>query len=200
MLNNHKTINREPLKPNNNILIFVKYEYLSRGGDPNEELYDIQTSENTTLKQIKHELNKSFIYGELDPEQYEIYKGGEQENKDKREAMTFYYTYTEPQLLDDDDNTLKEYNIKDGEVLHLKARLKILLFVPCCRYTTIYLYTHNTLEDIQAEAVNIFNNKRRDNLKPQQITAYYGDKELEEHEQISTYIIYNYSTITTDIR
>ena len=43
----------EPIKQTNNILIFIKYEYLSRGGDPGEELYDINTSENTTLKQIK---------------------------------------------------------------------------------------------------------------------------------------------------
>ena len=35
----------EPLKHTNNILIFIKYEYLSRGGDPGEELYEIKTTE-----------------------------------------------------------------------------------------------------------------------------------------------------------
>ena len=132
----------EPIKQTSNILIFIKYEYLSRYGEPGEELYDIKTNENTTLKQIKDELNKSFIFGELDPDQYEIYKGGEQEDKERanRAPSTYYYTYTEPQLLDDDDKTLKEYNIKDGQLLHLKAKLKILLVVPCCRYTTICIH------------------------------------------------------------
>ena len=99
----------EPIKQTNNILIFIKYEYLSRYGDPGEELYDIKTTEATTIKQIKDELNKSFIFGELDPDQYEIYKGGEQEDKERtnREPQTYYYTYTEPQLLDDDNKTLK---------------------------------------------------------------------------------------------
>jgi len=191
----------DPIKQTNNILIFIKYEYLSRGGDPNQELYDIKTSEHTTLKQIKEELNKSFIYGELEPEQYEIYTGEEQQNIERRnsEPQTFYYTYTEPQLLDDDDKTLKDYNIKDGQLLYLKAKLKILLHVPCCRFTTIYLYTYNTLEDIQKEAIKIFNKGTNREFKPEQITAFYSDTELEEDEQISTYIIYNYSTITTDI-
>ena len=190
-----------PIKQTSNILIFIKYEYLSRYGEPGQELYDIKTNENSTLKQIKDELNKSFIFGELDPDQYEIYKGGEQEDKERanRAPSTHYYTYAEPQLLDDDDKTLKEYNIKDGQLLHLKAKLKILLVVPCCRYTTVYLYTHSTLEDIQQEAINIYNNKRREQFKPDKIKAFYAYKELEEHEQLSTYNIYNYSTITTNI-
>lgn len=190
----------DPIKQTNNVLIYIKYEFLSRYGDPNEELYDIKTNENTTLKQIKDELNKLYIYGELDPKQYEIYTGGEQEDKERpTNGGTFYYTYTDPQLLDEDDKTLKEYNIKDGQLLHLKAKLKILLYVPLCRYTTIYLYTYNTLEDIQKEAIKIYNNDTRDNLNPDQITAFYAYKELEEHEQLSTYNIYNYSTITTNI-
>ena len=185
---------------NKTMYIFIKYEYLSRGGDPGEELYDIKATEETTLKEIKEELNKLYIYGELDPEQYEIYTGGEQEDKERpTNGSTFYYTYTDPQLLDNDDKTLKEYNIKDGELLHLKAKLKILLYVPMCRYTTIYLYTYNTLEDIQKEAIKILKHKTRGEFTPDQITAFYGDKEIEEHEQISTYIIYNYSTITTNI-
>ena len=182
--------------------IYIKYEYLSRGGDPGEELYEIKATEDTTIKQIKDEFHKSFIFGELDPDQYEIYKGGEQEDKERtnREPSTFYFTYTEPQLLEKNNETLKECNISDGELLHLKAKLKILLYVPCCRFNTLYFYTYNTLEDIQKEAANIYNDpngiiKRR----PQQIKAFYGDTELQEHEQLSTYIIYNYSTITTDI-
>ena len=35
----------EPIKQTNNILIFIKDEYLSRYGDPGEELYDIKTNE-----------------------------------------------------------------------------------------------------------------------------------------------------------
>ena len=61
-----KEDDENPLKP---IIIFIKYEYLSRGGDPSEELYDIKTNEETTIKEIKEELNTFFIYGELNPEQ-----------------------------------------------------------------------------------------------------------------------------------
>ena len=201
-ITNENTFNKiEPIKQTNNILIFIKYEYLSRYGDPAEELYDIETTENTTIKQIKDELNKSFIFGELDPDQYEIYKGGEQEDKERpTNGSTFYYTYTEPQLLDDDNKTLKECNIKDGELLHLKAKLKILLYVPCCRFNTRYFYTYNTLEDIRKEAANIYNEPNGIiTRRPQQIKAFYGDKELQEHEQLSTHNICNYSTIKTDI-
>ena len=181
--------------------ISIKYEYLSRYGDPGEELYDIKTTEETTIKQIKDELNKSFIFGESDHDQYEIYKGMEQEDKERtnREPSTYYYIYLEPQLLDDDNKTLKQCNIKNGELLHLKAKLKILLYVPCCRFNTIYFYTHNTLEDIQKATINILNKRNNINIKPQQIKAFYGDKELQEREQLSTYNIYNYSTIKTDI-
>ena len=180
--------------------IYIKYEYLSRGGDPSEELYEIEATEDTTIKHIKDELNKTFIFGELDPDQYEIYKGGEQEDKERpTNGSTFYYTYTAPQLLDNDNKTLKECNISDGELLHLKAKLKILLYTPLCRYNTLYFYTYDTLEDIQQEAIKILKRKTRGEYKPKQIKAFYGDTELQEHEQLSTYIIYNYSTITTDI-
>ena len=87
--------------------IYIKYGYLSRGGDPGEELYEIKATEDTTIKQIKDELNKSFIFGELEPDQYEIYKGGEQEDKERtnREPSTYYYIYLEPQLLNGDNKT-----------------------------------------------------------------------------------------------
>ena len=78
--------------------IYIKYEYLGYGGDPYEELYNITATEETTIKDLKKEINKSFLYGELDDEQYEIYKGGEQEDREKnREPMTFYYKYIERQ-------------------------------------------------------------------------------------------------------
>ena len=127
----------EPLKQTNNILIFIKYEYLGREGDPGEELYNLELNENTTIKQVKDELNKSFIYGELDPDQYEIYKGGEQEDRERtnREPSTYYYTYLEPQLLDDNNKTLKECNIMDGELLHLEVKLKRTPIIRRRRYT-----------------------------------------------------------------
>lgn len=203
-----KTYIQEPLLKNTNtqnnkiytkIDLFIKYEYLSRHGIE-EELYNITTTDNTTIKQIKDELNKSFIYGELDPEQYEIYKGGEQEDKERQpEPQKYFYIYLEPQLLDDDNKTIKECNIANYETLHLKAKIKILLYVPCCRYTPIYLYTNSTLEDIQKEVLKIFNKRHNSDIKPKQIKAFYADTEIKEHEQLSTYNIYNYSTITTDI-
>jgi hypothetical protein len=191
----------EPIKQTNNILIYIKYEYLSRYGDPAEELYDLKLSENTTIKQVKDELNKSFIFGELDPDQYEIYKGGEQEDKERtnREPQTYYYIYLEPQLIDDDNKTIKECNITGGELLHLKIKLKLLLHIPRCRFNTLYFYTYNTIEDIQKEAIQIYNKKYNDNLKITQITIYYGYKQLDPDEQISTYNIYNLTTLTTEI-
>ena len=52
--------------------------------------------------------------------------------------------------------TLKEYNLKDWQVLHLKPKLKIFLDIPLCGYPAIYLYTHSTLEDIQKETIKIY--------------------------------------------
>ena len=180
------------------LLLFIKYEYLSRYGEPNEELYDMTATEQTTIKELKDEINKSFIYGELNNEQYEIFKGGEQEDKDKnREPMTFYYKYIEPQLLEDDNKTITDYNIIDGELLHLKVKLKIFLYIPTMRYTTIYLYTFETLKDIQNKVIEIYKSKN-ETLTPTNIKAFYGYNEIEEHDQISIYSIYDKSTITTD--
>jgi len=178
------------------LLLFIKYEYLSRYGEPNEELYDMTATEQTTIKELKDEINKSFIYGELNNEQYEIFKGGEQEDKDKnREPMTFYYKYIEPQLLNE-NKTIEDYNIIDGEVLHLKAKLKIFLYIPTMRYTTIYLYTDDTLKDIKNKVLELYKSKN-EILTPTNIKAFYGYNEIEEHDQISIYNIYDKSTITT---
>ena len=188
---------------NKTMYIYIKYEYLSRYGDPGEELYEITTTEGATIKDIKDEINKSFIYGELDPEQYEIYKGMEQEDKAKartdREPQTHYYIYLEPQLMDDDNKTIKECNIANDETLHLKPKLKLILKIPCCRFNTIYLYTYNTLKDILKEAVKIYYKKTNSEIELWQMTAFYGDTELEKHEHLSTYNIYNNSTITINI-
>ena len=136
------------------------------------------------------------MFGELDDEQYEIYKGGEQEDKDRtrnREPMTYYYKYIEPVLLEDDDKTINDYNIIDGELLYLKAKLKLYLHVPTLRFTTIFLYTFDTLGNIQNKAVEIYNSKNEVlQLRAKQITAFYGDKEIEEGDNISSYNIYIY--------
>lgn len=109
--------------------------------------------------------------------------------------MTDYYTYTEPVLLDDDDNTLKECNIKSGQRLYLKANLNIILKIPGCRFTTIYLYTSDTLEDIQKRATDILNKRHGDNTKSKALMAFYGDTEITEDWALSTYNMYNYRTI-----
>ena len=44
--------------------------------------------------------------------------------------MTDYYTYSEPVLLENDDKTLKECNIKIGQLLYLKTKLTIILKNP----------------------------------------------------------------------
>ena len=64
------------------LLRFVKYDYESKFG-PSEELYGMKVDAETTIKDVKNKLNESFIFGELEPNQYFIHKNGEQEVKDK---------------------------------------------------------------------------------------------------------------------
>jgi len=158
------------LKPKKTIEFFLKFEYTNRCGDPDFEYYEIKLNETDTIQDVKRELNKSFLFGELEPGQYEIYTGGEQYLKS--ETMTEYYTYSNPVFLNNDDKTLKECNIKSGQLLYLKAKLKIILKIPCCRFTTIYLNTFDTLEQIQKRAIEILNKRHGDNTNPKQITAF----------------------------
>ena len=74
-----------------------------------------------------------------------------------------------------------------------------MLHAPCCRFSTVSFYTNNTLEDIQKETIEIYNKWTSRESKPEQVTAFYGEQELEEHEQLSTYDIYNSSTNKTNI-
>ena len=185
------------LKQNKKINFFLKFEYTDRHGDPNNEYYEMNLNENDTIQDVKRELNTSFLFGELEPEQYEIYTGGEQYVKS--EEMADYYNYTEPVLLSNNEKTLNECNIKDGQMLYLKAKLKLILKIPCCRFTTVYLNTSDTLEDIQKRATEIFKNGFGGRVKSNEITAFYGDTELTEDRELSSYNIYNYSTIKIDI-
>ena len=108
--------------------------------------------------------------------------------------MKYYYKYIEPVLLNDDNKTLKDYDIYDNELLHLKVQLKLWLKIPCCRFTPIYVYIDNTLKHIQEITTNIFNDKTMNNLKPNQIKAFYGGEEIGDdydiHSTITTYINY----------
>ena len=174
--------------------IIIKYEYIHA----DEQLYETyiieDITENTTILKIKQQLNNSFLYGNLEPEQYEIYKHGEQEDKNKQSGNgTYYYTYREPELLDDDNKTLKDYNIINEELLYLRAKLKIMLNI--FRFNMCYFYTHDKIKDIKTHIITMY--KERDNtiLKHKQINIYYGNKELDEDGQISEYNIYNHSTL-----
>ena len=92
------------------------------------------------IKYVNNTLNASFIFGELEPNQYFSYKNFEQEYKYKntnREPVNYYYKYSEPVLLDDDNKSLQYYDIHDNELLYLRVKLKLLLKVPCCRFSTI---------------------------------------------------------------
>ena len=114
--------------------------------------------------------------------------------------MKYYYIYIEQQILDNDNKTINEYNINDGELLYLKAKLKLFLYIPTLRFTTIYLYTYEGLEHIQNKAIKIYNSKNDIlKLKTDNITAFYGDLEIEKEDQISSYNIYNNSTIQIHI-
>ena len=56
-------------------------------------------------------------------------------------------------LVDDDNTALQDPDINDNELLHLKVKLKLLLQVPCCRFSTIYTFTDNTLKHSQEQAI-----------------------------------------------
>ena len=73
--------------------------------------------------------------------------------------MKYYYIYTEPQLLENDNTTINDYNVNDGEVLYLKAKLKLFLYIPTLRFTTIHLYTYESLDHIKNKAIKIYNSK-----------------------------------------
>ena len=113
--------------------------------------------------------------------------------------MKYYYKSTEPVLLNDNNKTLKYYDIYDNELLHSKVQLKLWLKIPCCRFTSIYVYTDNRLKHIQEVATRIFNDKMNNNLKPNQIQIFYGCEEIGNEYDISMFTIYNHSTITIDI-
>ena len=177
--------------------IIIKYEYIHNDEQLHETYIIEDITENTTILQIKQQLNNSFLFGNLDPEQYEIYKHGEQEDKNKQSGNgKYYYTYREPALLDNDNKTLKDFNIRSGELLYLHAKLKIRLNIN--RFKPYYYYTHDIIKQIKTDIINI-----KENIgiqtEPQQIKIYYGDKNLDEDEQISTYNIYNNSTLNVDI-
>ena len=56
------------------------------------------------------------------------------------------------------------------------------------------------MEEIQNKAVEIYNSKNDSiQLKAKQITAFYGYKEMEKYDNISSYKIYNNSTIDVEI-
>jgi len=101
----------------------------------------------TTIKDVKNKLNESFIFVELDMNQCYIYKHGEQHVKS--EPMVDYYKYTEPALLDADNKSLQYYNTHGDELPHLIVQFNLLLKVPCCRFSIIYIFTCTTIKHIQ---------------------------------------------------
>ena len=80
--------------------------------------------------------------------------------------MKYYYRYTEPVLLNDNNKTLKYHDKYDNELLHVRVQLELWLEIPCCRFTPIYVYTDNKLKHIQEIATRILNDKMKNNLNP----------------------------------
>ena len=80
----------------------------------------------TTIKEVKKKLHEICIFGELEQNQYFIYKGGDQEDEDKhenREPMKYHYKYTELVLSEDENKTLQDYDIYDNESLKVILKL-----------------------------------------------------------------------------
>ena len=129
-----------PIKQTKKILIYI-YMDMKLHLDHVRNYTIWKLMKKPTIKEIRNILNETFILGELEANPYFIYKGGEQEDKDKhkqREPQIYYYKCTEPILLEYDNKTLQYYDIHDNELSNLKVQLKLLLKVPCCRFSTIY--------------------------------------------------------------
>ena len=90
-------------------------------------------------------MNETFIFGVLEPNQYFIYKQEDKE-ENNREPHKYYHQYTAPILLHDDNKTLQDYDIHDNEPLHSKVHLKLLLKIPCSKFSIIRVYTDSTLK------------------------------------------------------
>ena len=61
---------------------------------------------------------------------------------------------------------------------YIKVGLKLLLQVPCCRFSTVYIFTDNTLNHIQEKAIDILNDKMRDDLKPKRNRRWFRYKHV----------------------
>ena len=74
------------------ISVFMKYQYVTING-PEEKLYNITTTDRTRIKHMK--LDKSFIYRDLEYNQYEIDKGTQQyvRSEQGQDHYTYIYTY-----------------------------------------------------------------------------------------------------------
>ena len=97
--------------------IFIKFDYNDSNG-PTAEIYELNINEDTTIKDIKQDLNNHYLYGnDLNLSQYELYKGGETYIKSR--AGADYFTYEEPILLNDDDK------LNDIDKLILKVKITI---------------------------------------------------------------------------
>jgi len=45
-------------------------------------------------------------------------------------------------------------------------------------FNYLHIYTDSTLKRIQEKTINILNDKMKNNLKPNQINAFYGGEEI----------------------
>jgi len=74
----------------------------------------------------------------------------------------------------------------------------LLIKVPWCRFSIIYIFTDNTLKYIQEKAIELFNDNMESILISKQSVFHCG-KEIEYGYDINMFTIYNYTTMTTDI-
>ena len=75
--------------------IFIKFDYIDSNEAMMTELYELNINEETTIKDIKQDLNNHFLYGDdLNLNQYELFKGGEKYIKS--EHMAEHFSYEEP--------------------------------------------------------------------------------------------------------
>ena len=111
------------------------------------------------------------------------------------QPQQYYAVYLERILLNDDNKTLKEYNIKNNEILKLFVTLKLFIQMPTAFFSTIYKDTSGYIEDLQMDAIEIYNKRHNCGYKYEDVTLYYDNIRLEPGARLSTYNIYNLATL-----
>ena len=122
--------------------------------------YDMEVDVETTIKEVKTHWMKHLYLVDYNQTNILIIK---EDNRKTKSKITDNQWNIIINVLNHDNKTLQYHDIHDIELVHLKVQLKLLSQIPCCRFSTMYVYTDNTLQHIQEKAINIFSDRMKNN-------------------------------------